>query len=259
MHAVETVEVFSDVFAQRRNLLTGVEARAKLAFTLLGLLINLVSSSPYTPISIAAFCLIALLSIRIPAKTLLLRLAMPLVMGAVVLVAQVFFYGETPLFTITVLRLTAHEEGLAQGLLIMCRVLGGTSLVLFLSMSTPADQLLMAARWFRTPRTFVELALLIYRYIFVLAEELLTMKDAQTVRLGYHNWRQSMRSLNVLGASLILRAYDRAERVFEAMLVRGYGRADSSYCQAFSKKDGLVSLCLGLILAGFYLAGRIGA
>lgn len=251
-------DAFSDVFAQKVNIVTGLEARTKLIFTALALVINLVSPNIYTPISFACFSLITLLSIRVPVKVLLLRLAMPLAMAGVVLITQIFFFGETVMFTIPLrgFSLAGYEEGLARGLLIMSRVIGGVSLVLLLSMSTPADKLFVAAAWFRMPSTFIELSLLVYRYIFVLIEEFAIMKDALRVRLGFHSWRRSMKSFSVLGACLILRAYDRAERVFETMLVRGYAGARVNYIQVFTRKDGLAALCLGVILAGFYMIGR---
>ncbi|MDO8568510.1 MAG: cobalt ECF transporter T component CbiQ [Dehalococcoidales bacterium] len=260
MH-IETAEIFSEAFARRPNLITGIEARTKLVFVITGLAINLLSTSVITPLCIAAACLIGLLSVKVPLKTLLLRLAMPAVMALVILVTQVFLAGGKPLFTLSMwgLSLTGYVEGTLRGLLIMCRVLGGVSLVLLLSLSTPADKLFLAAGWFKVPRIIIELALLIYRYIFVLAEEFITMREAQRVRLGYRNWRQSMRSLSTLGACLILRAYDRAERVFEAMLVRGYAGANFSASEPFSKKDGLVAVCLGAVLVMFYLTGRMAA
>lgn len=259
MHVLDQADAFSDIFAQKDNFVTRIEARTKLVFIILALVINLLSPSICTPISFASFCLITLLLIRVPARLLLLRLIMPLVMATVVLITQIFFYGETPLFTIPLLgfSLAGYQEGLTCGLLTMCRVLGGVSLILLLSMSTPADKLFMAAAWFKTPKTFIEIALLVYRYIFVLSEEFITMNNAQRVRLGYRGWRQSMKSFSILGTCLILRAYDRAERVFEAMLVRGYAGPKLDYGYTFSRKDGIVALCLGLILAGFYLIGRI--
>lgn len=259
MHIIDRLDVFSDIFAQKRNFVTGIEARTKIVFIIVALVMNLLSPSIYTPVSFAGFSLIALLLIRVPARLLLLRLATPMVMATVVLITQIFFYGETPLFAIPLWQfsLVGYEEGLTRGLLIMSRVVGGISLILLLSMSTPADRLFLAAAWFKIPKTFVELALLVYRYIFVLAEELITMKDAQRLRMGYHNWRQSMRSLSMLGACLILRTYDRAERVFEAMLVRGYASPQLNHCQVFTMKDGLVASCLGLALVGFYLIGQV--
>ncbi|MFH1003718.1 MAG: cobalt ECF transporter T component CbiQ [Chloroflexota bacterium] len=252
--------VFSEVWAQRPNGVTSLDARLKIAFTAIALVINLLSPSIYTPIAIAAFCLVTLLAIRVPPGLLRLRLAMPLVMAAVVLITQIFFYGATPLFTIPVWgwQLVGYAEGLAHGVLIMGRVVAGVSLVLFLSLSTPANQLLLAAGWFRVPRTFTELALLVYRYIFVLIEEAAAIRAAQRVRLGYRDWRQGMRSLSTLGGSLIFRAYDRAERVFAAMSARGYtGAMPTSYRGGLGRRDRLAAAGLAGLLAAFYLAGRL--
>ncbi len=251
--------IFSDAFAHRENWVTGIEARTKTAFTVVALVINLLSPSIYTPIAIAVFCLATLLAIRIPPRLLMLRLIMPLVMAAVVLITQLFFYGTTPLFAVPFLGLdlVGYEEGLAHGLLIMCRVIGGMSLILFLGMSTPAHRLLRAARWFRLPKVFVELSLLIYRYIFVLIEEAIAVKDAQRVRLGYDNWRRGMRSVGTLGGILVLRAYDRAERVFEAMIARGYsGALAVDYAGHFGRKDFMAAVGLTAVLAILYLIGQ---
>ena len=253
-------DIFSDVFAHKENLITGIEARTKIAFTVIALAINLLSPSVYTPLAIAVFCLATLLAIKIPPRLLLLRLTMPLVMAVVVLITQLFFYGTTPLFAIPFLGVVGYEEGLAHGLLIMCRVIGGVSLILFLGMSTPAHKLLLAARWFRLPKVFIELSLLIYRYIFVLIEEAITIKDAQRVRLGYGSWRQGMRSVGTLGGILVLRAYDRAERVFAAMMARGYtGALSVSYAEHFERKDFIAVVGLSGVLAIIYLVGWLRA
>jgi len=110
------------------------------------------------------------------------------------------------------------------------------------------------------PKIFTELALLVYRYIFVLLEEIVTIKDAQRVRLGYRNWRQSMKSLGTLGGSLILRAYDREERVFEAMVARGYtGSVTISYTKHFGRKDFITAICLISMLVILYFIGQFRA
>ncbi len=253
--------VFAESFAQKENPVTGIEARTKIAFFAAALLLNLLSPTVFAPVAIALFCFVTLLAIKIPPRLLLLRMAMPLFMAVVVLVTQVFFYGSTPLFAVSPggWRLVGYEEGLARGFLIMARVIGGVSLILFLSLSTPVNRLLMAASWFRLPRSFIELTLLVYRYIFVLVEEAMAIRDAQRVRLGYRGWRRSMRSIGVLGGSLILRAYDRAGRVFEAMSARGYtGTVTMAYTEPFRRRDLAAAAGLGAVLAVFYLVGWVG-
>ena len=101
-----------DSCSRTENLITGIEARSKIVFTIITLVINLLSPTIFTPVAIALFCLITLIVIGIPVKTLIMRLTIPLIMAAVILILQVFFYGATPLFTVTLwgLNISGYEE-----------------------------------------------------------------------------------------------------------------------------------------------------
>jgi cobalt/nickel transport system permease protein len=258
MHAFSE-SVSTDVLAGKTNLLTCIDARIKIAFVLAALALNLLMTGISAPICIFILCIGALICIKIPARLLLIRFSIPLAMACVVLITQTFMSGTTPIFPVdnALFHLSAYKEGFDKGLLIMSRVLAGTSLILFLSMSTPAHKLLCAARWFRMPSVLVELSLLIYRYVFVLMEEMLIMQESQKVRLGYTSWRQSMNSLSALGAGVILRAYDRAERVYESMLVRGYaGDKLIATGHELNSVDLAASLVFAAVLAGLYMIGQ---
>ena len=98
--------VFADVFAHRLNLVSGIDARIKIAFIVIALVINLLSPTVYTPIAIAIFCLATLMVVGIPPRLLGLRLVIPMVMAGVVLITQIFFYGTTALFIIPLWDLT---------------------------------------------------------------------------------------------------------------------------------------------------------
>ena len=66
-----------------------------------------------------------------------------------------------------------------------------------------------------------------------------------------------MNSLSALGVGVILRAYDRAERVYESMLVRGYAGDKSNATEyALSPVDLAAALIFAAILAGLYLIGQ---
>ena len=260
MHTLNDSDLLTESFAYRVNRLTEIDARVKIVFVLASLVANLLSASIWTPAGIAVLCLAALLFIRIPPRLLLLRLSLPLVMATVVLITQLSMWGGSQLWSIDigVFHLAAYREGLYRGLLIMWRVIAGISLILFLSMSTPAYKLLGAARWLRMPATLIELLLLIYRYIFVLLDEMIVMQEAQRVRLGYLNWRLSMNSISILGAGLILRSYDRAERVYDAMLVRGYNGADLSIRGGRLRNFDYIAILIFIaVLAGFYFLGQM--
>jgi cobalt/nickel transport system permease protein len=67
----------------------------------------------------------------------------------------------------------------------------------------------------------VEVASVVYRLLFVLLESLRTIREAQTVRMGYSSVRRSYRSSGVLAAAVLTRSWDRARRLQEGLAGRG--------------------------------------
>ncbi|MDO8488497.1 MAG: cobalt ECF transporter T component CbiQ [Candidatus Omnitrophota bacterium] len=199
-------EVFSDYFAQKKNYLTEIDTRIKIVFSFVAIIIVVLSSRLYAPLAAFFLSFIFLLGIRIPLKIILLRLAAPLsIAGAIFIIQAVFF-------TVPAM----------QGFLIVGKALGAVSLIIFLSMTTPLNKILNACRWFKVPHTWIEVAMLSYRYIFVLFEDAITIKDAQRVRLGYSGLTKSLKSFGELMGSTVIRAYDRSVAAYESMMLRGY-------------------------------------
>lgn len=87
--------------------------------------------------------------------------------------------------------------------------------------TTGIDRLAVAMRMLKIPKIFVLQLLLTYRYITVLMEEFQRMTQAYSLRapgqkgIGKNNWGS-------FAGQLILRTFDRAERVYQAMLLRGF-------------------------------------
>ena len=86
---------------------------------------------------------------------------------------QTFMTGTTPLASIDLgfWRLTATREGFSGGALIASRVLGSLGIVMLLCQGTPAAEMFAALRWARVPRTWIEIAVLMYRYLHVFFEQ----------------------------------------------------------------------------------------
>jgi len=98
------------------------------------------------------------------------------------------------------------------------------------------------------PGLLVHLALLSYRYLFVLADELARLRVALRVR-GYRNraTRHSYRTAGHVAGTLLVRGYERAERVGQAMRCRGFdGRFRSVTAFRTTKAD----LLFCLLVAG---------
>jgi cobalt/nickel transport system permease protein len=103
--------------------------------------------------------------------------------------ALFFGYGEpftkitTPWFTWTIFR-----SGITMSVNTFLRVEGALSCLFFLVLTTSITDLCILLRRAHAPRILVEMALLIYRYIFVFLEVSIKMTTAQNLRLGNSTW-----------------------------------------------------------------------
>ncbi len=87
---------------------------------------------------------------------------------------------------------------------------------------TPFRTLLIAMRRLRVPGTLVATLQFMYRYLFVLTEELDRMVTARRARSYRRSGRLDWGLLTGLIGILFLRAFERGERVHSAMLSRGW-------------------------------------
>jgi cobalt/nickel transport system permease protein len=94
---------------------------------------------------------------------------------------------------------------------------------IWLVSSTPFDRLLAGLRGLGMPRFFVAMLAFVYRYLFVLFDELARMRTAQRARtFGRPGLRASWKgSVNLVGG-LLVRSMNRAERIHGAMCARGW-------------------------------------
>jgi cobalt/nickel transport system permease protein len=217
-------DLFSDIFTYRDNALTRIDPRVKLLIALAALVAVVTSTRPFLPLALFVLCLGAINTLRVPAKLVALRLTAPLSTVAVLVVIQTFVTGTTPLFALSLggLTFTAKAEGLRQGLLLGARVLGALSIVLILGIATPAHRIFQALRGFRISKDWVEIAILMYRYIFVLMDRAGDLAAAQRLRLGYTARGRALASFTTLAGATIVHSFEQARRTHDAMQLRGY-------------------------------------
>ena len=106
--------------------------------------------------------------------------------------------------------------------LVMARALGAVSCLYFLSLSTTMPEILSVLRRAHVPSVMTELAVLIYRYLFVLLSAYETMQDAAASRLGYSTFARSIRTTGAVYGNLLAASFRRAGACFDAMESRCY-------------------------------------
>ncbi|TAN38728.1 MAG: cobalt ECF transporter T component CbiQ [Verrucomicrobia bacterium] len=94
--------------------------------------------------------------------------------------------------------------------------------MILLTATTPFTDLLAALRRARIPVVFVTTLALLYRYLFVLADESSRMRRARLSRSFAEHRAHQWRALATVAGQLFIRASGRAERIFAAMSARGW-------------------------------------
>ena len=146
------------------------------------------------------------------------RLILPLV---VVVAAFLPFVRGGP--AIDVGPLSLSEAGLATFASVTAKALIGTVSAVLLAATTSFPDVLHALERLRAPRLLVVIAAFMYRYVFVIADEARRMRAALAARAYRPRHIGQVATLGRMVTALFLRSYERGERVYLAMLARGYG------------------------------------
>ena len=125
--------------------------------------------------------------------------------------------------------LTITDNGLRDMLSIMAKSWLSVQAALLLAYTTPFTDLVGALRALRIPAIIVSIISFMYRYLAVLTDEAGRMSRARQSRSaeapqgrsgGSFGWRAKVTGSMV--GSLFIRSYERSERIYSAMLARGF-------------------------------------
>jgi cobalt/nickel transport system permease protein len=117
------------------------------------------------------------------------------------------------------------REGLTTFFGVSSKALIGTVSAVLLAATTSFPDVLHGLERMRAPRLLTLIAAFMYRYLFVIGGEARRMRTALAAR-GYRP-RHALQASAIgrVATALFLRTYDRGERVYVAMLARGYAGA----------------------------------
>lgn len=103
-----------------------------------------------------------------------------------------------------------------------------TLAMILLSATTPFHRLLKGLERLGMPRVMVMILAFMYRYVFVLADEVMRMqramesRSAKPLAMRPGRWLWPLQVVGNMIGSLFIRSYERSERVYAAMLARGF-------------------------------------
>ena len=196
-----------------------LDARLKLILLFTAIALNIYFAKLW--LSLALFIIGTTLAAwaRIPIRLFLIFFIIPAWSTVVVVGGFTAGFGTTPLFVLG--PITFYQEGLNLGLAAAARIGCDMSWMAAVFLTTPFNTLLNALKWFRVPEVLLESIAMGYRYTSLVMQEFNTMKNSARTRGGFQNYRHALQSTGRILAQVILRAYDRAIRIQEAMISRG--------------------------------------
>lgn len=107
-------------------------------------------------------------------------------------------------------------------LLVLTRSILSVFTILLLISTTPFQQILAQLSRWKLPGLLLMIISFMYRYFFVLAREIKSLEKGVSMRSsGLCGWQRMRTFANILGM-LLIRSYERSERVHQAMEMRGF-------------------------------------
>ena len=218
--------VYVERFSASNGVLQRIDPRVKLC-SITAFILSAVAVRTVIPLSILFAAIVALCIVsKIPVKFFFLRttifvpifaavIALPLpFITPGVLLAKVEYGGLVVGITM---------EGIYRATQFTLKVWVCVASLVLLVLTARFSELVHVMEKFKFPGVLVTMTAVTYRFIFLFVNEAYRMalaKESRTVTR--ERWREAVRSLANMIATLFIRAHERGERVYLAMIARGY-------------------------------------
>lgn len=151
------------------------------------------------------------------------------------------------------LNLSPTDFGLIRFGSVLLRSWLSVQMGILLVATTPFPDLIHALEHLHVPRVLTAIIAFLYRYLFVLGDEVLRLLRARQARSAAAPGQKSGGSVwwrgrvaGYMAGQMFLRSYERSERVYQAMLARGFkGHLRTLHPHVLTRRDGMA---LGLFL-----------
>jgi cobalt/nickel transport system permease protein len=161
--------------------------------------------------------------------------------------------------------LTITDVGLLRFVSILIRSWLSVQMAILLVAAARFPDLIHALEHLRVPSILTTIIAFLYRYLFVLADEVFRLMRARESRAaagpgkrsgGSVVWRA--RVAGNMAGQLFLRSYERSDRVYNAMLARGYaGHMETINPHELRRRDYMTAALALIVILFLQLVGRL--
>lgn len=252
---------FLDPYQPGHSLVHALDPRIKLSLTLAFILTASLAPAGawFVTIILAALALAVVIASELGIAFVLRRsiVALPFALAAFPLI---FTIKGAPLFEIPLgfVTLSASAAGIERFLAVLIKSWLSIQMAIVLAATTQFPELLLALRAMRVPRLLVTIFGLMWRYLFVLVDEATRLLRARTARSGISTqsqfnktggslaWRAKV--AGGMAGNLFLRGYERSDRIYAAMLARGYDGEPRGFALPALRGTEMLMLGIGLLV-----------
>ncbi len=244
---------FIDEYSHLNSFIHKLDPRTKLLASLAFIVAVLLTPASNWPIFTIYFCIIAVMLVlsKLPPLYVLKR---SLLIFPFVLLIAVFipFFKEGQVagsYNIWLWQISITYNGL----LILANVVVKSWLcilaLILLSSTTKLDDLLKGLRHLGIPQVMILILSFMYRYIFVLVDEVMRLQQARDSRNFGGSRLHHLKTIGNMVGTLFIRSYERGERIYAAMLARGFdGQVRTLHKLSFRQADAYFSAAFSLVL-----------
>jgi len=219
LKSINQVENLQGYAEDKRNPLNRLNPIVKILVVLIYVLaVVSCNREELLPLIMLSAALIFLFSfLDVPAREIFLRVLIALPFAALASVWNIFVNREV-LFTLFNINFSA---GVVSFLVVIVKTILSVSMILALSATTKLTDLSFALKKLRVPEILITQLLLTYKYLLILFDEAFSISTAAILRSGNRKMIK-MKDVGVVVGTLLLKSIARAERVYNAMKLRGF-------------------------------------
>ena len=126
-----------------------------------------------------------------------------------IIAIMVSINGDTYIFSLdlSLFQIGIQKESIFIGVKLLTTVLASLTSIYFLIFTTTIIDIIKVLKKIKLPNIFIELMVLVYRSIFIFLEEANNIYLAQSMKFGYKNNKNSIKSISLLIRNLLTRVF----------------------------------------------------
>ncbi|MBC6695887.1 cobalt ECF transporter T component CbiQ [Terrisporobacter mayombei] len=210
------------------NKLSKANPNVKFSIGMLLLILSLIN--PYNIISVAIIFIMSIVIVgvaKIQLKDYIRFIKIPLIFLIISIFMILFSFTQSKellLYSMKIgsLYIGISNESINIALHLLFRALSCLTCIYFVMLTTPFNQIIFILKKMHLPDTFLEISILMYRFIFIFLEEVADIKKSQELKFGYINLKNAYQSFGLLVNMLFKRMMIRYDEMSIALDMKLY-------------------------------------